>query len=39
MGAKAAQTAAMHDWERLAEKMELLYEGILSGNRLQHRYE
>lgn len=27
MGAAAAQTAAMHDWERLAEKMARLYQG------------
>jgi UDP-glucose:(heptosyl)LPS alpha-1,3-glucosyltransferase len=29
MGAAAAQTAAMHDWERLAEKMENLYQAVL----------
>jgi UDP-glucose:(heptosyl)LPS alpha-1,3-glucosyltransferase len=30
MGIAAAQTAAMHDWERLAEKMEHIYQGALS---------
>jgi UDP-glucose:(heptosyl)LPS alpha-1,3-glucosyltransferase len=30
MGAAAARTASMHDWERLAEKMEDLYEEIIS---------
>ena len=30
MGAAAAQTASMHDWERLAEKMEYLYQEVLS---------
>lgn len=30
MGAVAAQTAAMHDWERLAEKMDHLYQEVLS---------
>jgi hypothetical protein len=25
----AAQTASMHDWERLAEKMEQLYQEAL----------
>lgn len=31
MGMAAAQTASMHDWERLAEKMEHLYKEVLSG--------
>lgn len=31
MGAAAAQTATMHDWERLAEKMQQLYQDALSG--------
>lgn len=30
MGAAATQTASMHDWERLAEKMEYLYQEVLS---------
>lgn len=30
MGAAAAQTAAMHDWERLAERMEHFYQEALS---------
>lgn len=30
MGAAAARTASMHDWERLAEKMERLYQAVLS---------
>ena len=30
MGAAAAQTAAMHDWKRLAEKMGILYQRIIS---------
>jgi len=30
MGIAAAQTAAMHDWEKLAEKMEYLYQEVLS---------
>ena len=30
MGVAAAQTAAMHDWERMTEKMESLYQGRLS---------
>jgi UDP-glucose:(heptosyl)LPS alpha-1,3-glucosyltransferase len=30
MGAAAAQTASMHDWEKLAEKMEHLYQDVLS---------
>lgn len=30
MGTAAARTAIMHDWERLAEKMEQLYQGMLS---------
>ena len=29
MSAAAAQTASMHDWERLAEKMERMYQGML----------
>lgn len=35
MGAAAAQTAAMHDWERLAENMEQLYQEVLSRKRVQ----
>lgn len=31
MGAAAAQTAATHDWEMLAEKMEQIYRDVLSG--------
>jgi UDP-glucose:(heptosyl)LPS alpha-1,3-glucosyltransferase len=34
MGAEAAQTAALHDWEKLAEKMELLYQEVLSQKRV-----
>ena len=30
MGAAAAQTASLHDWERLAEKMEQIYQEALS---------
>lgn len=30
MGAVAAQTASLHDWERLAEKMKLYYQETLS---------
>lgn len=30
MGAGATQTASVHDWERLAEKMEHLYQKVLS---------
>jgi UDP-glucose:(heptosyl)LPS alpha-1,3-glucosyltransferase len=30
MGTAAAQTAAMHDWKRLAEKMEQIYQDLLS---------
>ena len=30
MGASAAQTASLHDWERLAEKMAQNYQSILS---------
>lgn len=30
MGTAAAQTAAMHDWERLAEMMKQLYQDVLS---------
>lgn len=30
MGAAAAQTAAMHDWEKLAERMEHFYQEALS---------
>jgi UDP-glucose:(heptosyl)LPS alpha-1,3-glucosyltransferase len=30
MGTAAAQTAAMHDWEKLAESMERLYQDMLS---------
>lgn len=33
MGMAAAQTAALHDWERLAEKMENLYQAVLSKNK------
>ena len=29
MGAAAAQTAAMHDWERLANKIEKIYEDFI----------
>jgi hypothetical protein len=30
MGAAAAQTAALHDWEKLAEKMAKVYEKLLT---------
>ena len=30
MGSAAAKTATLHDWEKLAEKMEQLYQGALS---------
>jgi len=35
MGAAAAQTASMHDWKKLAEKMERLYQGMLSENHIK----